>query len=104
MPKKTKRRNHRNGGVVYPRVSKLGSEERTFSVSKGTTLQELLDLAEIDGGISTIKVGNKTVEDFDTPITSSVRIVAIPNYKGGNDESETKEITDFDKDDFEDSE
>ena len=97
--RRTNRRNGRNG-IVYPRVAKLGSEERVFAVRKGTTIQELLDLAEIDGGSEQVKINNRTIDDFDTPITSSVRIVAIPNVKGGNEESEedTSSCCDFDED------
>jgi len=88
----------RRSTIVHPKVAKLGSEERTFAVERGTSIQELLDMAGIDGGITTIKLGNKTIEDLDTPINSDARIVAIPNIKGGNDESEEIKEVEGDED------
>ena len=84
------RARNRNG-IIHPRVAKLGSEEKSYAVERGTTIQELLDMAGIDGGITTVKLGNKTIDDFDTPLNTDVRIVAIPNIKGGSD-SESEEL------------
>jgi len=87
--KRGRKKGAKNGtNVVFASVSKLGSEERTFSVVKGTPLSAVLNLAEIDGGTNSVKLGSKTITNLETPITATCRIVAIPNIKQGNDDCE----------------
>jgi hypothetical protein len=70
-------------GFVFVEVSKLGSEVHKYSFAKGVTVADVLAEAQIDGGVNTVKMGSRTITDFDTKITTNASLVAIPNVKGG---------------------
>jgi len=67
--------------IITVRVGRLGSAVETFQIEKGSTVQELLDTAHIDGATTTVKIDGKVTKADSKLTKNNVLICAIPEVK-----------------------
>jgi len=76
-----------NAQPIIIKLGRLGEEVRDWAVPKGTTVSEVLDMADIDGSVTTVKINGRKV-NLNQKLTGNCTLISIPEVEGGNDEEE----------------
>lgn len=82
VSRRRKKKRRKKQTEIEVRLGRLGDEVRTFVFPTGTTVQDVLDKAEIDGSAHTVKMNGRKVS-MEKRLTRNCSLVAIVELKAG---------------------